>query len=66
MVDELNVFVEVNSNELVVVVGYLLGVILSFIVVCKWFDLYKGVLMFDFFLIWGSGFWVFKLVKLFG
>ncbi|MGB3621886.1 MAG: alpha/beta hydrolase [Ketobacter sp.] len=66
LADELNAFVEANSNEPVVAVGHSLGAILSFIAACKRPDLYKGVLMLDPPLIWGSGSWVFKLAKLFG
>lgn len=66
LAEELNEFVLANSKEPVVAVGHSLGAILSFIAACKKPELFRGVLMLDPPLIWGSGAWIFKLAKLFG
>lgn len=63
LVDELIGYVRGNSNEPVLAAGHSLGALLSYMAACKQPDLFRGVLMFDPPLIWGTFRWMTKLFK---
>lgn len=66
LADELIAFLSRTANEPVVGVGHSMGAIVTFLALCKRPDMFKGVLMLDPPLIWGTLAWTFRIAKLIG
>ncbi|HVL01313.1 MAG TPA: alpha/beta hydrolase [Dongiaceae bacterium] len=66
LADELIDFLQRNAREPVLGVGHSMGALVTFIAASKRPDLFKGVLMLDPPLMWGSMAMVFKVLKLVG
>lgn len=66
LADELLEFLQQEAAEPVLAVGHSMGAVLSFLAMCKAPQRFRGVLMLDPPLLWGSMAWGCKLAKLLG